>query len=303
MPREGRERPVASVVIPAHNEATVLGRLLDALRSGVEPGQLEVVVACNGCTDDTAAVAREHGATVVEIGAPSKMAALTAADAVATVFPRCYIDADVVVTGGAVMEVVRLLADPDARCAAPQVRFDLTERPWAVRAYHVAYLRDPYLSEEHVGSGFYALSEQGHRELARFPELLQLLTTARYQPPAEDLFVRNLFTRAQRRVGPEPFVIQAPRTLRTLLRRRIRMFRANRELSAHPDFRTLPGTREYGFGHWSRKMLLVPPCQLPDTIVYMTVDIVARIAARWPSRGLRPVEWGRDHTTRTSVSG
>lgn len=303
MPREDRGGPVASVVIPAHNEANVLGRLLDALWSGVQPGQLEVVVACNGCTDGTAAVARERGALVIEVGVPSKMAALRAADTVATAFPRCYVDADALVTGSAVMEVVHLLADPDARCAAPPVRFDLAGRPWAVRAYHVAYLRDPYLREAHVGSGFYALSEPGHREFERFPEVLHLLTTARYQPPADDLFARNLFARAQRRVGSEPFVVQAPRTLRALVRRRIRMFRANRELATHPDFRTLPGTREHSVRHWCRKMLLVTPGQLPSTIVYLAVDLVARLAARWPSRGARPVEWGRDHTTRTSPSG
>ena len=41
--------PVASVVIPAHNEAAVLGRLLDALATGLGGHALEIIVACNGC--------------------------------------------------------------------------------------------------------------------------------------------------------------------------------------------------------------------------------------------------------------
>ena len=52
----------ASVVVPARNEAAGIGRCLDSLQ-GI--GLLDVVVADGGSTDDTAALARAHGATVV----------------------------------------------------------------------------------------------------------------------------------------------------------------------------------------------------------------------------------------------
>src|SRR5262245_58336894 len=51
-------RFMASVVIPAHNEARVIERGLSSLLEGARPGELEIVVVCNGCTDDTAARAR-----------------------------------------------------------------------------------------------------------------------------------------------------------------------------------------------------------------------------------------------------
>nr|BFE85750.1 hypothetical protein GCM10020093_083510 [Planobispora longispora] len=47
----------ASVVIPAHNEEGVLRRCLDGLLAGTEPGELDVVVVANACTDRTADVA------------------------------------------------------------------------------------------------------------------------------------------------------------------------------------------------------------------------------------------------------
>ena len=48
---------VGSVVIPAHNEANVIGRGLDRLFGSLGTG-IEVIVVCNGCTDDTADTAR-----------------------------------------------------------------------------------------------------------------------------------------------------------------------------------------------------------------------------------------------------
>ena len=94
---------LASVVIAAHNEAAVIDRCLDALLADAAPGELDVTVVANGCTDDTAAVAGTRaGVRVVDLPEPGKVAALNAGDAVAVGFPRLYLDADVVLsTAGA----------------------------------------------------------------------------------------------------------------------------------------------------------------------------------------------------------
>lgn len=78
-----------SVIIPAHDEAAVIGRLLGALVDGDPEGRLEIVVGANGCTDGTAAVARavDPRILVAETERASKIAGLNAADGVATVFP------------------------------------------------------------------------------------------------------------------------------------------------------------------------------------------------------------------------
>ena len=88
--------PQGSVIIPAHNEAAVIARTLAPLAPLAAAGQLEVIVACNGCTDHTAAIARGFdGVTVLELGQSSKAAALNAGDAAASHWPRLYLDADV----------------------------------------------------------------------------------------------------------------------------------------------------------------------------------------------------------------
>lgn len=57
-----------SVVIPAHNEAQYIERCIRAIQSAathVAPDDVEIVVVCNRCTDDTAAIARRCGARVL----------------------------------------------------------------------------------------------------------------------------------------------------------------------------------------------------------------------------------------------
>ena len=56
--------PRFSVVVPAHNEADVLGRTLGSLRAQDFPGAVEVVVVDNGSVDGTADLARAAGVRV-----------------------------------------------------------------------------------------------------------------------------------------------------------------------------------------------------------------------------------------------
>ncbi|PTM41474.1 cellulose synthase/poly-beta-1,6-N-acetylglucosamine synthase-like glycosyltransferase [Bosea sp. 124] len=59
------ERGRVGIVVPAHNESAGIGALLAMLREQLREGDRLIVVADN-CTDDTAAVARSFGATVLE---------------------------------------------------------------------------------------------------------------------------------------------------------------------------------------------------------------------------------------------
>jgi hypothetical protein len=56
-----------SVVIPCLNEETSIGRAVEAARSGITKMQVlgEVIVVDNGSTDNSASIAREHGAKVI----------------------------------------------------------------------------------------------------------------------------------------------------------------------------------------------------------------------------------------------
>jgi glycosyltransferase involved in cell wall biosynthesis len=58
-----RDRVVA--IVPAYNEAGVIGRVVDEIRAA--DGRIEVVVVDDASADDTAAIARARGATVLQL--------------------------------------------------------------------------------------------------------------------------------------------------------------------------------------------------------------------------------------------
>lgn len=167
---------MTSIVIPAHNEAQVIGRLLDSLVADSADGETDIVVVCNGCTDDTARIASARGphVRVVEIPTPSKHAALRAGDDHARGFPRIYVDADVVITGADVRALVEPLNDDtsDILATAPERQIPLTGCGWRVRAYYRVWQRLPAVREGLFGRGVIAVSKAGHARIAALPPLM-----------------------------------------------------------------------------------------------------------------------------------
>ena len=66
-----RSRTV-SVVIPARNESKAIGPTIRLLRRALEPAAAEIIVSVGDSVDDTAAIARANGATMVVSGASGR---------------------------------------------------------------------------------------------------------------------------------------------------------------------------------------------------------------------------------------
>jgi glycosyltransferase involved in cell wall biosynthesis len=100
-----------SVVVPAHNEELLLPNGLRAIAAAAAriDGDVEVVVVANRCTDETANLAREAGAVVVEDESRNISAVRNAGAAVATGGVLVTIDADSVMSPRTFAEIERLL--------------------------------------------------------------------------------------------------------------------------------------------------------------------------------------------------
>src|SRR6478672_1691757 len=99
---------MTSFIIPAYNEEQLLGRTLAALTAAARAlGQpFEIVVVDDASTDRTAAIAREHGARVVPVRHRQIAATRNAGARSANGEMFVFIDADTVVTDGAVAAAV-----------------------------------------------------------------------------------------------------------------------------------------------------------------------------------------------------
>ncbi|MDI2033930.1 glycosyltransferase [Paenarthrobacter nitroguajacolicus] len=210
--------PSGAVIIPAHNEAGVISRTLEALREVIEWGTVDVVVACNGCVDGTVAIAsRCKGVHVVEVVEASKTAALNAADQATQRWPRLYLDADIEVTAPALRAVFEALEGNRLLAARPAFRYDTEGASALVRAYYRARSRIPGNALGLWGAGAYALSYSGHERLGTFPALT-----------GDDYYVDRLFSPREKAVlATEPVVVRTPRTCAALLSVLRRTYRGN----------------------------------------------------------------------------
>ena len=124
---------MTSVIIPVHNEASVVSETLHYLMSGL-PDSVEIIAVCNGCTDDSAEIiGKIPRVKLIESTVPSKTAALNLGDASATGFPRIYMDADVRLPATAITQNKAALHS-GLLAASPSVQMDTQGCSWAVRS-------------------------------------------------------------------------------------------------------------------------------------------------------------------------
>lgn len=216
-----------SVIVPAHNEARVIGRLLRSLIATAQAGELEIIVVANGCTDDTADVAASFGepVKVVSTEVASKSRALVIGDGVAVGFPRIYADADVELGTDDVRALAEALLIPGVLASAPERDLALADRPWLIRWYYDVWTRLPEVRHGLFGRGVICVSEDGYRRIANLPQVI-----------ADDLVVSLSFTPTERVIAQGArVVIQPPRTVSDLLRRRARAVVGVTQIEQAPD--------------------------------------------------------------------
>lgn len=280
---------VGSVVIPAHNEAAVISRCLDALLSGFKPGELDVVVACNGCTDGTADIVRSSGyqVRVIEVETASKPAALRAAEDVVTAFPRLYLDADVVLPSVSARRIFECLRVGPALAARPPIKYDAKQSTSLVRHYYRARADLPAVMNSLWGAGIYGLSQAGRTRFGSYPDLV-----------ADDLFIDQQFHRSEVQVvSAPPVVVMAPRRTADLLRILRRTYQGNSENRHLPDpaaaETTMPSTVQDLIRSAS-----AGPSRALDAAIYASLAMLARLTLTV----VAPSRWERDNSSRRQDS-
>lgn len=284
---------MVSIIIPAYNEEAVIGRTLSFLLDGADRSALDIVVCCNGCVDRTAEIAKSFGppVRVVETSKGSKTLALNMGDAAAHSFPRIYLDADVLLSYEAVKRIVQELTESNQLAVAPRMRVDLTGRSWLIRAFYDVWLKTPYHQKGMIGSGIYALSEEGRKRFQEFPEII-----------ADDGYVHAQFGPNERKAIDDCyFTIIPPVTFSGLLRIKTRARLGIKEMwQKYPDLMSRHVSAEKAdTGRAGYRNLVRQPQLWPQLAIYTLVKVIAEVRAKSQLAKLKQYRWERDESSRT----
>jgi glycosyltransferase involved in cell wall biosynthesis len=278
-----------TVVIPAHNEGRVIGRLLEQLTNGAHPGEMDIIVVPNGCTDDTAEVAASFGPAVRVLTIPvaCKYEALTTGDRAATGFPRIYIDADVELRAEDVRALAAALSQPGVLAAAPRRELVMAGRPWQVRWYYDVWTLLPAVQRGLWARGAIAVNEAGHRRLADLPSL-----------QADDLAASLAFEPNETVLVPGArAVIHPPMAFAGLVRRRARCVTGVVQIERGQD---LDGSADRTRLSDLTAIIRRRPGMLPQVGYFLSMAVFAQLrAGRARVRG-DYVTWLRDESSRAA---
>ena len=278
--------PRATIVIPAHNEANVIQRCLEHIYDTSEPGEFEVIVVCNGCTDNTAGVVRQNFplARILETPVASKVYSLNLADVTSSCFPRIYLDADLAVNADSLRSLIEPLVKGEAQASCGRMEIDTRRSGILVKAFYQVWQENSYLEDGKFG-GLFAVSETGHRRISPFINVTN-----------DDELVRRQFKKSERYFASNcVFRMTAPRTLGGLVKIRTRAIRGTIEL-AKLGLNDNSGSSISKFGRFLGRISRKPSLwvSLPFYLM-ISVFVRVKIALYNPKN---PALWERDDTSR-----
>ena len=281
-----------TVIVPAYNEEAGIADTLTTMLADADPGDRpDLIVVCNGCTDDTAARARAAApnARVVELAQGSKALAVNAGLDMARAAPVLIVDADVGVSHAALAAVADALREPGVMAASPAPRLDTTGSDVWVRAYYRVWRVHSYRAEGVGGSGVYGLSAAGLDRLGRLPPII-----------ADDSYVRTRFHLSQQRRLPTTLdgrpifaTVRAPRRTRDLVACE------SRWRSGDAQLRRLGGGQPLGRSKAGEaRALLARTGSASDLAVYYAIKMAGRCLFALNRALGRGGHWFRDGSRR-----
>ena len=192
-----------TIILPAHDEADYIGACLASILDQDHTGPVEVIVAANGCRDDTVGRAgamapafadRGWLLRVEDLPRGGKIGALNHADGCARPDGiRLYLDADIRMGRRLLSGIVAVLDVDMPRYAGG--RLVVAPAQSAVsRAYARFWQKLPFVALGVTGAGLFAVNAAGRARWGEFPQII-----------SDDTFARLQFTEAERFLVDEPY--------------------------------------------------------------------------------------------------
>lgn len=274
---------MATVIVPAYNESKVIRRCLDSLL--LQDGVNEIIVACNGCHDNTAQIVQQEYPTVIclDIKKPSKVNALNEAEKLVNSWPVVYLDADLQLWPGAVKAALEGMHSKGYLLVSPTPIMDTSNSSWVVKQYYKTHRQLSYVDEGVIGTGTFILDKEGRARFGAFPQVIN-----------DDHFVRSQFEENELANIPDSKVtVTAPRNAWSLIKILTRSNLGNIEIDVKglsiekekPSYSRIFLSRLF-----SRDFL--------STAVYLALVITAKTRAKRQFKSLQNYRWEVDSSSR-----
>jgi len=279
---------MATVIVPAHNEASVIE---DCLHSIVHQDGIDhIIVACNGCTDNTVDIVRSKFPQVVclDIETPSKTNALNVAEEKARElgisYPIFYIDADTQLSDNCIPKISRAMAENDELyLTAPTPIIDTRASSWLVKTYYKVWTNLPYIKAGVIATCSFVVSKAGRQRFDKFADVI-----------GDDGFIRCHFKNSEiSNIKGAQIFIRAPRDIFSLIKIKTRARLGNMELIARNK---CPVQEAKQYGNVMRTRLLSR--QFFPTLVYIAIALVIRVRAKQQFKQLDSYQWEKDTSSR-----
>ncbi len=278
-----------TIIIAAYNEASTIQNTLTTLTDSTSTvsgiSTFQILVICNGCSDNTAELVTQNFPQVhcYSIEQASKALAIQTAESLNPGFPRLYLDADIELSNANALTLFSLASNTQS--AALFIPSSVTIKDQSsvlVRRFYSAWQKTPYTKVLGYGAGAYLLNSAGRKRFNVWPELI-----------ADDAFVRSQFSTEEIQIVAEcKVLVKAPKDLRSLIAVKARSKRGNLELKRYFE---LNSSNKYD--HKQGKRHRLSPTNTPNIIVYILVNLIAlAIAKAQHLTGSK--KWLRDQSNR-----
>ena len=278
---------MATVIVPAHNEASVIKDCLNSIvnQSGID----HIIVPCNGCTDNTVEIVTANFPQVIclDIKKPSKTNALNVAEEkakeIGVTYPIFYIDADTRLSENSITHITKIMKDKNIFLSAPTPQIDTKNSSWLVQTYYKVWTQLPYIKEGVIATCSFIVSEEGRKRFNKFADVI-----------GDDGYIRCHFKNKEiSNIEGAEIYITAPKDIFSLIKIKTRARLGNMELIAK---KKCPIQEAKHYGNVMKERLLSK--QFFPTLIYIGIAMIIRVRAKSQFKQLDNYQWEKDTSSR-----
>jgi len=279
---------MATVIVPAHNEASVIQDCLNSIIN--QDGVDQIIVPCNGCTDNTVDIVKQNYPQVIclDIEKPSKTNALNVAEKTAkelgVSYPIFYIDADTQLSENCIKTITQTMQNNnELLLSAPTPIINTDKSSWLVKTYYKVWTKLPYIKEGVIATCSFIVSEKGRQRFDKFADVI-----------GDDGFIRCHFKNSEiANIEGSEIYITAPRDIYSLIKIKTRARLGNMELIAR---KKCPIREAKNYGNVMKSRLFSH--EFIPTSIYIFIALIIRIRAKLQFNKLDSYQWEKDTSSR-----